>query len=141
MRRIRRSNHETRLEIMPLIDVIFLLLTFFIYAMVLMIRADLLPMEMPEFASGTPATPSPAVTISIDRKGDLFVDREPVTIDTVVEKVKEIVAFDPKTAVYVAADKEGSQDRLPMFLALYDQLALEGLNIQLVGMPSEVDAP
>jgi len=126
---------------MPLIDVIFLLLTFFIYAMVLMIRADLLPMEMPEFASGTPATPSPAVTISIDRNGALYVDRELVTIDTVVERVQEVVALDPKTAVYVAADKEGSADRLPIFLALYDRLALEGLNIRLVGMPSEDEEP
>ncbi len=38
--RIRRPQHEARVEIMPLIDVIFLLLTFFIYAMVLMVRAE-----------------------------------------------------------------------------------------------------
>ena len=32
MRALRRSEHDTRVEIMPLIDVVFLLLTFFIYA-------------------------------------------------------------------------------------------------------------
>ena len=40
MRPLRRSEHETRVEMMPLIDVVFLLLTFFIYAMVLMVRAE-----------------------------------------------------------------------------------------------------
>ena len=49
---IRRTDHEMRIEIMPLIDVIFLLLTFFIYAMVLMVRAELLPVEMHQFSSG-----------------------------------------------------------------------------------------
>ena len=48
---IRRTDHEARVEIMPLIDVIFLLLTFFIYAMVLMVRAALLPVEMHGFSS------------------------------------------------------------------------------------------
>ena len=51
---IRRTVHETRIEIMPMIDVIFLLLTFFIYAMVLMVRAELLPVEMHGFSSGVP---------------------------------------------------------------------------------------
>ena len=46
MHPIRRTEHETRIEMMPMIDVIFLLLTFFIYAMALMIRAEMLPMEM-----------------------------------------------------------------------------------------------
>ena len=54
MLRIRRNTHDFRIEIMPLIDVIFLLLTFFIYAMVLMVRAELLPVEMHAFASGEP---------------------------------------------------------------------------------------
>ena len=56
MRAIRRTDHEMRIEIMPLIDVIFLLLTFFIYAMVLLVRAEMLPMELPEFTSAAPAT-------------------------------------------------------------------------------------
>ena len=40
MRALRRPDFDARIEIMPLIDVVFLLLTFFIYAMVLMIRAE-----------------------------------------------------------------------------------------------------
>ena len=46
MRPLRRSEHETRVEMMPLIDVVFLLLTFFIYAMVLMVRAEVLPVPL-----------------------------------------------------------------------------------------------
>jgi len=43
--RIRRSQHDVRIETMPLIDVVFLLLTFFIYAVAVMDRVDALPME------------------------------------------------------------------------------------------------
>jgi biopolymer transport protein ExbD len=120
MLRIRRPEDELRIEIMPLIDVIFLLLTFFIYAMVLMIRAELLPVQMQQFASGEPATPAPAVTISIDRAGTLYVNRQPVTMDTILDRLREEQAKDPETVIYLAAEEVGDTDRLPTFLALYD---------------------
>ncbi len=137
---IRRPEYEARIEIMPLIDVIFLLLTFFIYAMVLMIRAELLPVEMQQFASGEAATPGPAVTISINREGELFVNRDPVTMETVLERLKAEKAKDPETVIYIASEETGETDRLPTFLALYDQLAHAGLDIRLVGRPKDTDS-
>ncbi|MHC5008984.1 MAG: ExbD/TolR family protein [Planctomycetota bacterium] len=135
MRPLRRAEHETRVEIMPLIDVIFLLLTFFIYAMVLMVRAELLPVEMHAFASGEPAKLPPAIAITIDRNGTLFFNREQITMATVLDRLKAVKATDPETVIYVAAEATGTMDRLPTFLNLYDQLAHAGLNIKLVGAP------
>ena len=135
MKPIRRPDYETRIEIMPLIDVIFLLLTFFIYAMVLMVRAELLPVEMHAFASGEPATVPPAVAITIDRNGSLFFNREQIAMSTVLQRLKAVRDADPDTVIYVAAEATGATDRLPTFLDLYDQLAHAGLNIKLVGAP------
>jgi biopolymer transport protein ExbD len=135
MKPIRRPAYETRIEIMPLIDVIFLLLTFFIYAMVLMVRAELLPVEMHAFASGEPAKVPPAVAITIDRNGSLFFNREQIAMSTVLDRLKAVRDADPETVIYVAAEATGATDRLPTFLDLYDQLAHAGLNIKLVGSP------
>jgi biopolymer transport protein ExbD len=137
MLRLRRPEDEARIEIMPLIDVIFLLLTFFIYAMVLMIRAELLPVQMQEFAAGKPAQPAPAVTISLDRVGNLYVNRDPVTLDDILERLQTEKAKDPNTVIYLASEEIGDHDRLPTFLALYDRLAFAGLDIKLVGRPQE----
>ena len=122
---------------MPLIDVIFLLLTFFIYAMVMMVRAELLPVQMHAFESGQPAQVPPAVAITIDRDGTLFLNRERVTLDNVLGKLQAVKASDPDTIVYLAAEATGVQDRLPTFLTLYDKLAHAGMNIRLVGSPKE----
>lgn len=137
MKAIRRTDHEMRIEMMPLIDVIFLLLTFFIYAMVLMIRAELLPMDLPEYASAEPARPSPAITVSLDREGRLNVDREPVVVEDVLPRIRAAVDAEPATVVYLAAEAEGDLDRLPTFLDLYDRLANAGLDLRLVGKPKE----
>ena len=137
MRPLRRTQHETRVEIMPLIDVIFLLLTFFIYAMVLMVRAELLPVEMHAFASGEPARLPPAIAITIDRNGTLFFNREQIAMAAVLDRLKTVKAADPETVIYIAAEATGTLDRLPTFLNLYDQLAHAGLNIKLVGAPQQ----
>ena len=138
---LRRNQHEFRMEIMPLIDVIFLLLTFFIYAMVLMVRAELLPVQMQEFASGTPAEPAPAMTLSLDMKGDLYLNRNPIALDDVVASLQLAIKENPETVIYLAADERGESDRLPLFLKLYDRLALAGLDIKLVGRPSDQPPP
>jgi biopolymer transport protein ExbD len=137
MRPLRRPQHETRVEIMPLIDVIFLLLTFFIYAMVLMVRAELLPVEMHAFESGEPAKVPPAVAITIDRNGSLFYNREQIAMNTVLERLAAAKAQDPDTVIYIAAEATGTLDRLPTFLSLYDHLAHAGLDIRLVGSPKD----
>ena len=51
MRALRRTEHETRIEMMPLIDVVFILLTFFIYAMVLVVGAEVLPVPLESYES------------------------------------------------------------------------------------------
>ncbi|HIB02032.1 MAG TPA: hypothetical protein EYO31_09310 [Phycisphaerales bacterium] len=67
MRPIRRTDYDTRIEMMPLIDVIFLLLTFFIYAMVLMVRAEILPVPLESYISGTTAEPRQTISVTIDK--------------------------------------------------------------------------
>ena len=136
--RLRGPDDEVRVEIMPLIDVIFLLLTFFIFALVVMIRADFVPMQIPVYGSGSPAEPVPAaVTISLDRDGQWFLDREPIELTELPDRLRAVRADDPQTVIYLAADAEGSVDRLPAFLDLHDRLSGSGIELRLIGRPGE----
>lgn len=121
----------------PMIDVVFLLLTFFIYALVLMVRAEVLPLELPALASATPARPAEAATISLDQAGSLFLDRELIEMEPMVERLRALKSEKPNLVVYIAAQEEGDTDRLPVFLRLFDRLALEGLNLKIVGRPKD----
>ena len=123
-----------------MIDVIFLLLVFFIYAMVLMVRVDLVPMELHSFETGEPAQPAPAATISIDLAGTIFFDRQEVALSELAGKVQERKILDPATVIYLAvADGTGTTDRAPILQDVWDRLRPTGLTINLVGRPT--DAP
>lgn len=137
-RHLRHTNLEPRFEMMPLIDVVFLLLTFFIYAMVLMVRAHLLPVQLPTLSSGIQAMPMAAISITIDAHGALFVDAQPVELDEVVERVMDKRRDEPGARVYVAADLEGQADRLPIFVELINRLRGSGLDeFFIVGQPTD----
>lgn len=121
-----------------MIDVIFLLLVFFIYAMVLMVRVDLVPMELHSFETGQPAEPAPAATISIDLTGTIFLDRQEVALRDLATRVEERKALEPATVIYLAvADGVGTTDRAPILQDVWDRLRPTGLTINLVGRPSE----
>ncbi len=136
MRPIRRSEYETRVEMMPLIDVIFLLLTFFIYAMVLMVRAEVLPVPLESYASGAPAEPRTSISVTIGVDGNIYVNRDIVGLERIAETVQHELKDDPNAAIYVVVeDGEASVDRGPLLTGTWDALRHEGLEIFLVGAP------
>lgn len=125
-----------RIELIPLIDVMTFLLTYFIYATATLMRVDLVPMQLRTFSSGVSATPAPAVTVSMDLEGRTFIDREPVAMTDLAARVKAKVDKDRKTVVYLAiADGQGKVDRAPMLQDLWDRLRGLGIQVNLVGRP------
>lgn len=138
---LRRTSYEPRIEIMPLIDVIFLLLTFFIYAMVLMVRAELMPMELQQYASAEPAPPQPSVTVSIMLDGSVFVNRQPVELDDVRDRIEQLLTEAESNRVDLAlADGPGTVDRAPIITRLLDDLQDAGLEIFFMGQRAEASS-
>jgi len=138
MRRMRREPPEARIELNPLIDLMTFLLTFFIYAVVMMVRVDMVPMELKRFSSGAPAKPAPAATISLDIEGLVYFNKEKITIDQVAPRVKAAREADPNTIVYLAVDHgQGKIDRAPILQDLWDRLKDLGVAVNFVGKPSD----
>jgi len=138
--RIRRTAHEPRIELIPLIDVMMFLLSFFIYSQALAVRVSVIPMELRKFQSGQAAKPAPAATISIALDGKLFYNRVPCALAELAGRVAESKQEDPKTVIYIAvADGQGSIDRAPLMQAVWDKLRGCGLSVNFVGKPIEAD--
>lgn len=139
MRPIRRTDMTPRVEMTPLIDVIFLLLTFFIYSLVLMVRAELLPVALqPLGSAGEQATPAASHTLTIDRAGQLYLDRAVVTweqFDAALTKLRD----DPdKPVLFVAMAADSAADRGPVLMRVVERVQKSGLSrVVLVGPPGE----
>lgn len=134
MLRLRRTDHSPRLEMTPLIDVIFLLLTFFIYSLVLMVRADVLPVRLTPLVVGEQATGAAVNAVTVDRHGGLFYNREPVSAAELQQRMVELAEAGSDARLYIAVEAEGTTDRGPLLVNLLQQATAAGLtNIAIVG--------
>lgn len=65
----------------PLIDVIFLLLTYFIFALMVMVRADTLDIELPTLSAAGQSAQGDSITVTLAEDGSIRVDGEAVGSD------------------------------------------------------------
>ncbi|MSR42192.1 MAG: biopolymer transporter ExbD [Phycisphaerales bacterium] len=134
--RLRRNYPDIRFEIMPMLDVLLFLLTFFMYSIAFMVRVDLVPMELRKFHGSTPARPAAAATVSVDLDGKLFLDLEPIELPQLSARLLEYKAAEPDLVVYLAlAHGEGRVDRAPILQDAWDALSTTGLKVSVVGRP------
>ena len=137
MFKIHREEPEARLEITPLNDVIFLVLTFFIYAMVLMVRIDLLDVPLETYSNAEPAEPIPAIALTIALDGQLFMGTESIDAEEMLPRLEDALQQDDETMIYlVMAAGEGTVDRGPILTSLWNRLQRAQMDIHFVGAPS-----
>lgn len=112
MKPFRRSEFAPRLELLPLIDVVFLLLTFFIYAMITLFQAQVLDVDLTPVAAGETASRSPNHTITISLDGQLYFDARRMTRPEVEEQLARIGRMSPQPIVYLATQAPGIPIRM-----------------------------
>jgi biopolymer transport protein ExbD len=129
--------HEPRVEMTPLLDVIFLLLTFFIYSLVVTVRAQVLPVKLPALVTGETAADARIAGITVDGAGRLFLNQQPVTRAELKDQLRLLAGGPQPPAFYIAIDAQpGEVDRGPLLIdmiELFRKLKIEDLNI--VGAP------
>lgn len=96
-----RSVKRGRVEIIPMIDVMFFLLASFMLASLAMQRLDAVRVNLPQ-GHAQPMTADKPLTLSVDRANHLFVNRQEVRLDQVTQAVARQLGHDGN--VVVAAD-------------------------------------
>jgi biopolymer transport protein ExbD len=142
MRRIRRTGWEHRVEMTPMIDVIFLLLTFFVYSMVVMIRAEVLPVRLTPISTGQRPRGGDIEALTIDKNGRVYLNRQPLTFEELDRRLAELAKSPSKPRVFVALELEGATDRGPLLVNLIERLRAAGIyDWSIVGPPGEKSHP
>jgi biopolymer transport protein ExbD len=102
--KLRRSRQPKRgrIEIIPMIDVMFFLLATFMLASLTMQHLDSIQVNLPQGAAA-PMEKKPPVTLTVTPDGQLFLDKTLVTLDTLAPTLKTLLnPADP--SVIIAGD-------------------------------------
>ncbi|GBE11495.1 biopolymer transport protein ExbD [bacterium BMS3Abin12] len=103
--KLRRSRtyRRGRIEIIPMIDVMFFLLATFMLASLSMQNLRSLPVNLPRGRAQPMQTAAP-VTLTITRRDRIYLNHAAVTLGTLADRLKPLLK-DGDPAVIVAADR------------------------------------
>lgn len=114
---------KARIEMLPLIDIVFLLLVFFIYAMLSMAVHKALPVALPSSETAK-IHKQMVLSITVDSEGAIHVDKDPVPLKSLAAILKEKAGKTESPGVLLFADKDLSYQDL---FRVLDQIALAGI--------------
>ena len=97
---------EGGLNLTPLIDVVFLLLIFFLTATTFQKDEVEMQLDLPESQSGKAGGDSKMIVINVARDGRLLVDGREVTVEALQQKLKAAAARDKDKEVQIRGDKK-----------------------------------
>lgn len=92
------------INVVPLIDVMFALLTFFIISTLFLTRSQGLPVDLPKAATGQTGRPAQA-TVTIDQQGRLSLNRESIQLEALEAAVRQQIKPNQELVVVLNADQ------------------------------------
>ena len=105
-RRLSKSLPEDDFPMTPMIDMVFLLLVFFMTVSTLAQADRKVKLDLPESASSkVPENMSNRGTISLDVEGRIFIGQQPQTLNQMQISIKEFMASNPDLRIHLRADR------------------------------------
>ncbi len=99
------SNRKARIEMLPLIDIVFLLLVVFIYAMLSMAVHRGLPVVLPTSTSVS-IDKELLLSVTVKADGRVYVDKDPVGLDGLTAALTRHVKQGKDPGVLLFADRD-----------------------------------
>ena len=106
-----QTNRKARIEMLPLIDIVFLVLVFFIYAMLSMAVHRGLPVILPS-SSTAKIEKTIVLSVTVKTDGTVFIDKKLTPLDGLTEELKRAIKGDDKAGVLLFADRDLSYHQL-----------------------------
>ncbi len=98
-----RRRRRGRIEIIPMIDVMFFLLATFMLASLSLQNLHSLTVDLPR-GRAAPLQASRAVTLTVTRDGAIFVNETAAAIDTLPSVLRPLISTEPDRPIVVNAD-------------------------------------
>lgn len=129
------STEEVRIELVPLIDVIFCILTFFILAAVGLSRQQAISVDLPQASTGTPQGKE-ILMVSLDDLGQVYVEKNlVVTRNDFIQAMQTHRQQNPQGLMALYASPNASYNEVVQVLDLMREVG--GDRVALATLPGE----
>lgn len=117
---------DFELNIVPMIDVIFAILAFFMISSLFLSRSEGLPVNLPR-ADSAELQGQTRITVTVGESGEIALNREVIALEDLQTGVGNLMAASQASVVVINADEAVNHGRV---VAVMDELrALEGITL------------
>ena len=106
----RRAHLMAEINVTPMVDVMLVLLVIFMVTAPLMTSG--VPVDLPKTSAQPLNSDSEPVTVSINARGDIYLQEAQVPLADLVPKLQEIARNDPDRRIFVRGDKDLAYGRI-----------------------------
>ena len=118
------GEEEARIEVVPLIDIMFFLLASFMMVSLSMTQLKRVPLKLPTVANAQQEIKAPPIHLAIDANGIITWDTAVVTTTDVTDRLKALPPTDD-TSVMIGADEQAIHKQV---MAVLDAVKSAGIS-------------
>jgi len=108
----KRVKKTARIEIVPLIDIMFFLLATFVMVSTAMIKNKGIAVHLPSSETAESAEHKDYASLTITEFGEYFLDKQPVSPEQLDQKLKELKQSNADPKVFLNGDKKAQLEKL-----------------------------
>ena len=99
-------HKKARIEIIPLIDIMFFLLASFMMVSLSQVTMKGMKVNLPTGQSGQTQSKKDYVALSVDRDGFYYWDKTKIALEDILPRLQQVYATSPDAKIFIRADKE-----------------------------------
>ena len=136
---------KARIEIIPLIDIMFFLLACFMLVSLSMTQMRGMKVALPAAATATPENKSDFHAITIDALGNLYLEKEQLQRNALIDQIKALSIANPEARFYIRADENATHGEVVRLLDAIKQAGIQKVAFEIkahsVPPPNAAPAP
>lgn len=125
------SHKKARIEIIPLIDIMFFLLASFMMTSLTMIKMQSIKMNLPTATQAARDFKPDIVNIGVDKVGDIFIEKKPVNIVELNNYLSNAFNRNTNIPVYISGDKDATHGSVIRVLDLVRRAGIEKVSFAI----------
>ncbi len=127
------QKKRARIEIIPLIDIIFFLLATFVMVSLSMVKNQGITVNLPVAATGQPLDRTVIKTVTVTMTGDILLDKDLMDVSKFVSALKKLKAENNEVKVLINADDAADFGVIVKVLDEVRKIGISKVSIQTKG--------
>jgi biopolymer transport protein ExbD len=128
-------HKKARIEIIPLIDIMFFLLAAFMLASLTMIRMESIKMDLPTATQAARDFKPDILNISVDKLGDMYVQKTQVNLVQLHLILSNKFRVNTNLPVYISGDKDATHGSVIRVLDIVRQEGIQKVSFAITPAP------